>query len=93
MDGCFFTDKEMWKTDEAFDWTAERWVAWCDHPFRESVSHIWGSVGRTLESSVIVMILSNNSEFYYSADPIMQSQQRLLQKSAVFSGSFQTSVG
>jgi len=33
LHGCFFTDKEMWKTTEAFDWTAERWVAWCDTPF------------------------------------------------------------
>jgi hypothetical protein len=51
------TDKEMWKTDEAFDWAAECLVAWCDHPFRKSVGIRYLGVGGILESSVIVMVL------------------------------------
>jgi hypothetical protein len=51
-----------------------------------------GVSGRTLESSVIVMILSSNSEFDHIAESIMQSQQRLLQESAVLSGNFQASA-
>jgi hypothetical protein len=74
----------MSKTRGAFDWAAEYLVAWCDHPFRKSVSMRYlGFGGRTLESSVIVMILSNNFEFDYIAKSIMQSQKKLLQEPAV----------
>jgi len=53
-------------------------VAWCDYPFRKSVSLRLGVGGRTLESSAIVMILSNNSEFDYVAESIMQKSAEAL---------------